>query len=135
MSDILYVVNGRICRIDLEKVWQWTPGPGVSFADDPDVAKHLAMFKQMKQEGYALLPPIDATGATSYLWFWEDSAGRYARLVLQRVIGEFDVNLLPHDAASQWTLTMYPQVKAAINADPYLKGAKILLYFGGQGGD
>lgn len=138
MASETYVVNGKICRIDLEKTFVWTHEGGVEWKDDPEVLHHLEMFKRMKQEGYCLLAPVNAGDGVSYLWFWDDESvenTRVARLVLQRVIGEFDVNTLPNDPVSQWTLSMYTQVEASVQADPYLQGAKLMLYFGGQGSD
>src|SRR6266446_9946629 len=101
MADANYVVNGRICRIDIEKFFTWTPVPGVSWADDPDAAHHLAVFKDMKKIGFILVSPIDATEATSYFWFEDVGATRKLRVLLQRVVGDFDVDTLPNDSASQ----------------------------------
>jgi hypothetical protein len=133
-TDVNYVVNGRICRIDIEKIFTWTPAVGVSWADDPEAARHLAIFKDMKEIGFFLVSPIDATEATSYFWFEDVGVTRKLRVLLQRVVGDFDIDTLPNDSASQWTLRMYPQIKAAVAIDPYLVGARIMLYFGGQGG-
>jgi len=133
-----YVVKGKIARYDLDKTFTWEHR-GMTIDSCPEVRKHVEQFRKMKVAGSSLAPLTDRGDVTSYLWMWDEGPKRFARLILQRTLGEFDVDALKEGATADpvtgWMLDHYASVRAAVEADQYLKGAIVKLYLGGAGGD